>query len=86
MNNEQYLCLSCEKGFNAPRKVQEPDGLDTPPHRYSYCCPYCGDDDYVEKIETCDNCGQGIYYGHKYYRLSNTEDVFCEDCITERNA
>ena len=82
MNN--YKCNSCEHCFDLPKAVKEPDGLDTPPYRYSYCCPYCGDDDYSSKIETCDNCGNGIYTGEKYYRLNSTDDVFCEDCITER--
>lgn len=82
--NNRYLC-SCGMSFDEPKAYQEPDGFETPPYRYSFGCPYCGSDDYAELIEECDNCGNGIYTGEKYYRLNSTNDVFCENCITERD-
>lgn len=79
-----YKCDDCGHCFDSPKAVREPDGFDYPPYRYSYHCPYCGNDGYSEKVETCDNCGNGIYEGETYYKLNDTGDVFCGDCIEER--
>lgn len=80
-----FICKSCGRGFDEPASLKEPDGLETPPYRYSDGCPYCYSDDYVNLVTYCDCCGRGIYQEEKYYRLE-TDECFCSDCIEEREA
>lgn len=34
-----------------------------------------------EPVETCDNCGEGIYEGETYYNLDGV--IYCVDCIAD---
>lgn len=80
----KYKCTGiCERCFNEPKRYREPDGLDTPPYRYTEGCPYCGGE-FVEQIAICSQCGYNIYEGDRYYEISSTGECFCEQCIEER--
>lgn len=79
-----YKCYNCEKTFEDPLGLREPDGLDSPPYRYSYCCPYCRSDDYAEIIGRCGCCSCNIGENEQHYELT-TGEVFCVNCIEERN-
>lgn len=81
--NEQYKCHDCGRTFDEPLGLREPDGLDTPPYRYSFCCPYCRSDNFGEPKYKCDCCEETIYTNEPYYELSSGER-YCNDCITER--
>lgn len=79
-----FKCRNCEHEFVQPELIYEPDGLDTPPYRYSDCCPNCFSDDFSEIIDTCDCCGMAITAGEKYYKTNNNY-LFCDNCIMEVN-
>ena len=78
-----YKCVECEAQFSTPKRVLEPDGLETPPYRYTEGCPYCGGV-FVDKVAVCCDCNENIYEGDRYYKISSTGECFCEQCIEER--
>lgn len=43
-----WKCSRCGLSFERPQGLKEEDGLDSPPYRYTYVCPYCHSDDYDE--------------------------------------
>ena len=85
MNDNGYICLNCNRSFEEANEIQEPDGLDTPPYRYTSICPYCGDDNIVKKIGNCDYCDTDICEGEMYYVLNGNGKIYCVNCISERN-
>ena len=83
--SDRYYCENCERTFDEYKEVYEPDGLDTPPYRYTPVCPYCKDTDFREIIGECSCCGDIICEGNRYYELDdNYNTLYCESCITER--
>lgn len=79
----EYICESCCREFDIPNKLYEPDGLDTPPYRYSYACPNCGSGDIRRVVAECRNCSDYILSGEEYYRIRFTDEYYCKDCIME---
>lgn len=79
--SNRYICLQCENKFDFLKSHREPDGLDTPPHRHTECCPICGSDEISEQIGECDACCREIYNGDAYYKLNSENEIFCDNCI-----
>lgn len=80
-----YYCINCKRTFDDPKQVYEPDGLDTPPYRYTPVCPFCKGSDFYEILGDCAYCGDIICEGDKYYELNdNCNTLYCENCIVER--
>lgn len=76
-----YYCRDCKREFNESKKLIEPDGLDTPPYRYSEACPYCGSDDFGAVIGECGKCHCTITENDSYYEVEGEDIFFCYDCI-----
>lgn len=81
-----YLCINCKKEFDEPYQLREPDGLDTPPYRYTDCCPRCHCDDILEAANECQCCGKTIWQSEECYVLIESDEYFCEQCIIEKTA
>ena len=83
--SDRYYCINCDREFDEYNEVYEPDGLDTPPYRYTPVCPYCKSGDFYEILGECACCGDIICEGDRYYELNdNCNTLYCENCITER--
>lgn len=83
--SDRYYCINCDREFDEYKEVYEPDGLDTPPYRYTPVCPYCKSDDFYKILGECACCGDIICEGNRYYELDdNYNTLYCESCITER--
>ena len=73
-----YICINCNCVFDEPEVHEEKHGFTHGPFEKIYCCPLCGDTNFVETYQ-CDLCGYCIdtdtyveIDGHKY----------CENCFT----
>ena len=85
--NEKYICRNCGHTFDDPKQIREPDGLETPPYRYSDVCPNCNSDDFDEASnECCDECGNNIYCNDTYYADEVTDATFCANCMQKMTA
>lgn len=79
----EYICEYCGEEFDKPEELYEPDGLDTPPYRYSLACPYCKSGDIRQVVARCMNCSEYILSGDKCFRIRFTDEYYCKDCIVE---
>lgn len=75
-----YICLECNKIFNAPKKYLEDYGIDIPIYKTVHGCPKCGGN-YAETME-CDFCGDWI--SGEYIKL-NDGTVVCDNCYEFRD-
>lgn len=82
----EYICESCGEEFDNPEELYEPDGLDTPPYRYSYACPRCKSGDIRRIVFECSSCSEYILAGDNFYKCEPTGEMFCTDCITKGEA
>ena len=70
-----YICLDCNETFNVPKLYVETYGLDTPPYKEYYACPFCGGA-YVKAYE-CDECNHWIT--GEYIKTASGQRI-CENC------
>lgn len=83
--SDRFYCINCERTFDKYDKVYEPDGLDTPPYRYTPVCPFCKNDYFGEIIDECRGCGRLICEGDMYYKVNDGfSSLYCEDCVEEK--
>ena len=83
--SDRYYCINCKRTFDKYDEVYEPDGLDTPPYRYTPVCPYCKDTDFREIIDECSGCGDSICEGDKYYKVNDGfSGLYCVNCVEEK--
>lgn len=84
---DMYRCNECDKEFEEPvkRAVLSGEFWGAPFTEYGDTCPYCKSE-YISEIKYyCDCCNYKIAEGETYYE-TNDSSIFCEDCITKKEA
>ena len=82
-----YRCNECDKEFEDTKRYAGDSGeyWGAPCTQYYEGCPYCRSE-YISEIKyTCDCCNYKIAEGETYYE-TNDGSIFCEDCISKKEA
>ena len=82
-----YKCFNCGKEleYTVRLPVMSGEFWGAPFTEYDNCCPYCKSNDISEIKYRCDCCHFIICEGDIYYEAEDGS-IFCEECITKKEA
>lgn len=82
-----YRCFKCDREFEMPSEYPDfrEEFWGAPFTKNYYGCPFCKSGDISEIKYLCDCCGCDICEGDKFYEILDG-GVFCEDCVTYKEA